>query len=231
MVLKSMRSFSLSGNYKTTTCGKSIAGSHLELMDKDKDGNGEICYRGRHIFMGYMKDPQATGNTIDAQGFLHSGDVGKLDEKGFLSITGRIKELIITAGGENIPPVLIEDNIKLHAPFISNVMVIGDRRKFLSCVVTLHCLPDEDGGPTDVITGLTKKKAEELGITSTSVQEVAKDPKFRKAIEEAITAANKVHLYLYIYIHIRKFNWIEQQHQHISASETLIELNISIIPK
>lgn len=91
------------------SCGSAIIGTEMKI-----DGNpeGEICYRGRHIFMGYFKNEQATRETIDAQGYLHSGDVGQLDSKGNLSITGRIKELIITGGGENVAPVLIENEIK-----------------------------------------------------------------------------------------------------------------------
>lgn len=75
--------------------------------------------------------------------FLHSGDIGKLDKDGFLTITGRIKELIITAGGENIPPVLIEEEIKKEiGSVVSNVMVVGDRRKFLACLITLKAQPN-----------------------------------------------------------------------------------------
>jgi long-chain-fatty-acid--CoA ligase ACSBG len=71
------------------------------------DQEGEICYRGRNVFMGYYKNPKETAKTIDKNGFLHSGDMGKIDADGVLFITGRLKELLITAAGENIPPVLI----------------------------------------------------------------------------------------------------------------------------
>ena len=84
----------------------------IKIHNPDKDGNGEICFRGRHIFMGYYKNEQATSETIDKDGFLHSGDIGKLDKRGNLEITGRIKELLITAGGENVAPVLIENQVK-----------------------------------------------------------------------------------------------------------------------
>jgi long-chain-fatty-acid--CoA ligase ACSBG len=87
--------------------------------------------------MGYFKDDAATKSTIDEEGFLHSGDLGRLDKKGNLIITGRLKELIITAGGENIAPVLIENDIKRNMKFISNCMVIGDKRKYLTVLLTL----------------------------------------------------------------------------------------------
>ena len=90
------------------SCGSAIHGVEMKI---DGPQEGEICYRGRHVFLGYLKNEQATADTIDAEGYLHSGDVGTLDAKGNLSITGRIKELIITAGGENVAPVLIENEV------------------------------------------------------------------------------------------------------------------------
>lgn len=87
--------------------------------------------------MGYFKDDVATKSTIDEEGFLHSGDLGRLDKRGNLIITGRLKELIITAGGENIAPVLIENDIKRNMKFVSNCMVIGDKRKYLTVLLTL----------------------------------------------------------------------------------------------
>mmetsp|Transcript_11171 Transcript_11171/g.17623 ORF Transcript_11171/g.17623 Transcript_11171/m.17623 type:complete len:86 (+) Transcript_11171:204-461(+) len=82
------------------------------IYNPDKDGEGEICYKGRNRFMGYYKNEESTIKTIDKDGYLHSGDVGKIESNGALKITGRLKELIITAGGENIAPVLIENEIK-----------------------------------------------------------------------------------------------------------------------
>ena len=96
--------------------------------------------------MGYMYMPKETAETIDSRGFLHSGDVAEFDAcnkegmaapSGFMRITGRIKELIITAGGENIPPVLIEQEMKGCMLAVSNVMVIGDRRKYLTMLIAL----------------------------------------------------------------------------------------------
>lgn len=78
----------------------------------DQNGEGEICVRGRIVMMGYYKNEKATKETIDEEGFLHTGDIGRVDENGFTHITGRIKELIKTSGGENIPPILIEDKFK-----------------------------------------------------------------------------------------------------------------------
>ena len=101
--------------------------------------------RGRHIMMGYMYNEDKSRATIDDEGYCHSGDVGAhVEEYNLLKITGRIKELIITAGGENIAPVPIEDYLKAQCEGISNVMVIGDRKKYLTALVTLKVQPNKD---------------------------------------------------------------------------------------
>jgi len=108
----SNRLTSLLDSFQLGTVGKPLPGTEIKILhvkDRDKIGEGEICYRGRHIMMGYMYDESKTIDTIDSSGWLHSGDVGKIDDNGMLSITGRIKELIIGAGGENIAPVPIEN--------------------------------------------------------------------------------------------------------------------------
>jgi long-chain-fatty-acid--CoA ligase ACSBG len=93
--------------------------------------------RGRNRFMGYFKNDDETCKAIDRKGFVHSGDEGRIDSRGILYITGRIKELIVTAGGENIPPVLIENEIIKALSIVSQVVVIGDMRKYLSCLICL----------------------------------------------------------------------------------------------
>lgn len=99
-------------NFRLDSAGFAIPGSDLKIDNPDENGEGEICFRGRHIMMGYLKNEKATIETLDSQGFLHSGDRGRIEKDGHLKITGRIKELIITAGGENVAPVPIEDNFK-----------------------------------------------------------------------------------------------------------------------
>lgn len=112
--------------FKLDTAGFALPGTDLVIDKPDADGEGEIWMRGRHQMMGYFKQDQATMDTFSSDGFIKSGDKGMLDEDGFLRITGRIKELIITAGGENIAPVKIEDTFKEEFPPCSNIMVIGD---------------------------------------------------------------------------------------------------------
>jgi long-chain-fatty-acid--CoA ligase ACSBG len=154
--------------------------------------------RGRHIMMGYLNNPQATAETIDKDGWLHSGDVGRVDATGFLAITGRIKELIITAGGENIPPVMMENELKnIMGNVISNVMIIGDRMKFLSAVFTLQTKPNLQAQPGqypffDDLTDVCVATLSALGSTSTTLTAALKDDIVKKFIQDGINKYNNV---------------------------------------
>jgi long-chain acyl-CoA synthetase len=97
--------------------------------------DGEILLRGPHVFMGYYRNPERTAQTL-VDGWLHTGDVGELDADGFLRITDRMKDIIITAGGKNVTPSEIENQLKF-SPYITDAVVIGDQRKFLTCLVML----------------------------------------------------------------------------------------------
>ncbi|KAM8874891.1 long-chain-fatty-acid--CoA ligase ACSBG2 [Spinachia spinachia] len=180
--------------FKLTSCGKEIPGCKTKLHNPDEEGNGELCFWGRHVFMGYLNMPDKTEEALDAEGWLHSGDLGKHDQNGFLFITGRIKELIITAGGENIPPVPIEDAVKEAVPLISNAMLIGDKRKFLSMLLTLKCqLNAESGEPEDELTPEAIELCRKLGSNATRVSEIAggQDKAIHGAIQEGINRVNK----------------------------------------
>lgn len=103
-------------NFRLDSAGFALPGTDLIIYNQDENGEGEICMRGRNTMMGYLKNDAATVETIRALGYVYSGDRGKIEKDGHLIITGRIKELIITAGGENIAPVPIEDNFKAVCP-------------------------------------------------------------------------------------------------------------------
>lgn len=96
--------------------------------------------------LGYLKNEKDTLEAIDVNGYLHSGDIGKIDKDGFVYITGRIKELIITAGGENIAALNIEETFKKNCPPCNNIMCIGDYRKYLSALITLKVDVDNKTG-------------------------------------------------------------------------------------
>uniref|UniRef100_A0A8C2YVK1 long-chain-fatty-acid--CoA ligase n=1 Tax=Cyclopterus lumpus TaxID=8103 RepID=A0A8C2YVK1_CYCLU len=179
-------------HYHLTSCGKKMPGSKTKLENPDEDGSGEICMWGRHVFMGYLDMPDLTAEALDQDGWLHSGDLGRHDQNDFLYITGRIKELIITAGGENIPPVPIEDSVKAEVPIISNAMLIGDKLKFLSMLLTLKCVVDDNGEPTDELSPEALIFCQHHNVTATKVSEIVanKEPAIYNAIQEGMERAN-----------------------------------------
>jgi long-chain acyl-CoA synthetase len=123
-------SFNVVGRTRFGSVGPALPGVEVKIAE-----DGEILVRGPNVFLGYFKDEEATRETIDEQGYLHSGDLGRFDDEGFLHITGRKKDIIITAGGKNITPKNIESAIKNH-PLVHEAVVIGDRRKYLTALVS-----------------------------------------------------------------------------------------------
>ncbi|XP_078541334.1 long-chain-fatty-acid--CoA ligase ACSBG1 isoform X2 [Lissotriton helveticus] len=173
--------------------GKPVPGCKVKLDNADADGNGEFCFWGRTVFMGYLNMEDKTKELFDEGGWLHSGDLGTLDKDGFLYMTGRIKELIITAGGENVPPVPIEDAVKKELPVIGNAMLIGDKKKFLSMLLTLKSTVDlETSEPTDNLTQEAVKFCLEVGSKATKVSEIvgSRDEAVYQAIQDGINRVN-----------------------------------------
>jgi long-chain acyl-CoA synthetase len=121
-------------DFKFGTVGRPFPGCEVRIAD-----DGEILVRGPNIFQGYYKNPEATADTL-VDGWLHTGDIGEIDDEGYVKITGRKKDIIITAGGKNITPANPEAEIKQH-PLVSQCVVIGDRRPYLVAVLTLD--PEE----------------------------------------------------------------------------------------
>ncbi|MBS2014080.1 MAG: AMP-binding protein [Deltaproteobacteria bacterium] len=158
-------------NYRTGKCGIVLPGTQLKIAE-----DGEICMKGPHVFKGYLKDPESTRNALDADGWLHSGDIGTIDQDGFLQITDRKKDLLITAGGENIAPQVLEGHLK-GVPVIAQAVVLGDRKKYLAALVTLD--PDR-----------VKTEAEACGSPARSVEEAAKCAIFKKHVEKQIEEVN-----------------------------------------
>ena len=118
------------GRIKLGTVGVARPDTEIRISPQ-----GEILLKGPHVFPGYHRNPERTAQTV-VDGWLHTGDVGRLDEDGYLTITDRMKDIIITAGGKNITPSEIENQLKF-SPYISDAVVIGDQRKFLSCLIMI----------------------------------------------------------------------------------------------
>jgi long-chain-fatty-acid--CoA ligase ACSBG len=181
------------------SAGLTLKGTDVKIDNPDRDGIGEIFFRGRNRFMGYFKDIEATNQTIDKNGYIHSGDAGFLNIKNNLVITGRIKELIVTAGGENIAPIPIEENLKDICKLISNVVIIGDNRPYLVALITLKSDSSGNISENDDNGGLTTPSLEILRMidpniysgSSFNVIDVVNDDKVKKYIQAAIDKVNE----------------------------------------
>jgi long-chain acyl-CoA synthetase len=151
--------------------GPALPGVEVKIAD-----DGEILVKGGNVFMGYFRNPEATTETI-LDGWLCSGDVGRLDDKGFLKITDRKKDLIITAGGKNIAPQNIENQLKF-SPYINDAIVIGDRLKFISALIVL----DEEN---------VVQFAQDHKIPFTTYESLTKAPEIVELIDSEIQEVNK----------------------------------------
>jgi long-chain acyl-CoA synthetase len=155
------------------TVGQPLPGVSVRIAD-----DGEILISGPIVFRGYWRNPSATAEVLDADGWLHTGDIGAVDDAGFLSVTGRKKELIVTAGGKNVAPTVLEDRLRAH-PLISQTMVVGDNRPFIACLVTLD--PE----------ALDHWKRAHGKPADASVADLAADPELVAEIQAAVDDANK----------------------------------------
>ena len=142
------------------------------------DDDGEILMRGPNIFGGYRNNPAATAAVLDDDGWLRTGDLGALDDEGFLRVTGRKKELIITAGGKNVAPAVLEDRLRAH-PLVSQSMVVGDGRPYIACLITLD------------VEALEHWKAQHGKPASADAATLAGDPELTAEIQLAVDDANK----------------------------------------
>lgn len=180
--------------WRLGSIGTSVSGTSVELIGGRQEEGGEVCMRGRNIFMGYLDETEKTLEALDSRGFMHSGDLGKKDEEGFFYITGRIKELLITAGGENVAPVPIEDAVKEALPCVSNCMLVGDKKKFLSVLLTLKTEVDkETNEPRDELTQVARDWLKAHGSDVTTVSQLLEKPNemIMQAIQEGINQANR----------------------------------------
>ena len=184
-------------DFKIGTIGKPFPGCEIKIAD-----DGEILVKGPNVFQGYYKNEEATRETI-VDGWLHTGDIGEIDSEGFIKITGRKKDIIITAGGKNITPANLENEIKQH-PLVSQCVVVGDRRPYLVALVTLD--------PEEIVA-----YAKEHGLPE-DPEQLASNAEVRKSIEDHVETINE------------KFARVEQVKKIAILPEDLSQENGELTP-
>ncbi|GAA2930522.1 AMP-dependent synthetase/ligase [Streptomyces thioluteus] len=195
---------------KIGTVGQPLPGSVIRIAD-----DGEVLLHGEHLFTGYWNNEKATAEAL-ADGWFHTGDLGTLDEDGFLKITGRKKEILVTAGGKNVAPAVIEDRIRAHA-LIAECMVVGDGRPFVGALVTL----DEDFLPRWL-----ESHGKRAGLTAA---DLADDPELladvQKAVDDGNAAVSKAES-------VRKFRVLAAQFTEASGHVTpSLKLKRNVVAK
>jgi len=152
------------GAFRFGTVGQALPGVEIRL-----DDDGEVLVRGGNVFDGYHNRPEANAETFDGDGWFRTGDVGRLDPDGYLRITDRKKELIVTSSGKNVAPSVLEERLKSH-PLVSQAMVVGDDRPFVAALIALN---PENGTP------------------GAEGDDPNRDPKLREEIRHAVDHANE----------------------------------------
>jgi long-chain acyl-CoA synthetase len=165
-------SINLPDSVRIGTVGRPLPGTEMKVGDE-----GELLIRGGQVFPGYWRRDDATREVLDDDGWFHTGDLASIDEDGFVTITGRKKELIVTAGGKNVSPAVLEDRLRAH-PLVSQCIVVGDQRPFIGALVTL----DEEALPP---------WASEHAKPDSSPAKLAGDDDLRAEVQSAVDDANR----------------------------------------
>jgi long-chain acyl-CoA synthetase len=160
---------------KVGTVGRPLPGTAVRVAE-----DGELLFKGGQVFSGYWKNDAATAEVLEANGWFHTGDVGEVDDEGFVRITGRKKEILVTAGGKNVAPAVLEDRVRAHA-LVDQCLVVGDGQPFIAALVTL----DREALATWAEQHGKSGKADDL------VDRLADDPDLRAEIDAAVEDANK----------------------------------------
>jgi long-chain acyl-CoA synthetase len=162
------------GAYRFGTVGLAVPGMMVRLAE-----DGEILLRGRGVMRRYHNRPDANAEAIDSEGWLHTGDIGKLDARGFLKITDRKKDLIKTSGGKYVAPQALENRLALHCRYVGQVLVYGNNRSFCAALITLN-------------EAEVRAWAREAGLGDKPFSELAEDPRVRALIQSAVRELNAV---------------------------------------
>jgi long-chain acyl-CoA synthetase len=157
--------------HKVGTVGRPLPGTAVRVAE-----DGELLFSGGQVFAGYWQNETATRECLETEGWFHTGDVGEVDDEGFVRITGRKKEILVTAGGKNVSPAVLEDRVRAHS-LVSQCLVVGDGQPFIAALVTLD---EESLGPW----------AEAHGKAVSSAAELADDPDLLSEIQAAVDEAN-----------------------------------------
>ena len=155
------------------TVGRPLPGVDVAIAE-----DGEVLLRGGIVMRGYWRNEQATREAIDEHGWFHSGDIGELDSQGFLTITGRKKEILVTAGGKNVAPAVLEDRLRAHK-LISQCIVVGDQRPFIGALITLDA---------EALPAWLRSRGKDPSLTPEQIRE---DPDLQAEIDAAVTEANQ----------------------------------------
>ena len=161
----------LTGAHRVGSVGRPIPGTSIKIAD-----DGEVLIKGPIVMRGYWQNDAANQEVFDGEWFK-SGDLGRLDDEGFLYITGRKKELIVTAGGKNVAPAVLEDRLRAH-PLVSQCMVVGDNQPFIASLITI----DQD---------MLKGWIAANNKTGATIQTLVNDPDLHAVIQTAVDEANK----------------------------------------
>lgn len=159
--------------FKIGTVGRPLPGTDAAIAD-----DGEVLLRGGIVMRGYWRNEKATAEAVDGDGWFHTGDIGELDSQGFLKITGRKKEILVTAGGKNVAPAVLEDRIRAHA-LVSQTIVVGDGKPFIGALITL----DEEALPTWL-----KLQGKDTSLTAADLVD---DADLQAELDGAVAEANK----------------------------------------
>ena len=162
----------LTKRIRVGSVGRPLPGTTIRIAD-----DGEVLIKGPIVFRGYWKNPEATREAFTDDGWFKSGDLGRLDDDGFLYIVGRKKEIIVTAGGKNVAPAVLEDRLRSNA-LVSQCVVVGDNKPFIAVLITL----DPEALPI---------WAHAQGKSGLSPAELRKDPQLLASIQAAVDEANK----------------------------------------
>lgn len=156
---------------KVGTVGRPLPGTAVRVAE-----DGELLFRGGQVFTGYWHNDEATAEVLETDGWFHSGDVGEVDDEGFVRITGRKKEILVTAGGKNVAPAVLEDRVRAHA-LVDQCLVVGDGQPFIAALVTLD---------REAVAAWAAQHGK-----SNKVEQLVDDPDLRAEVEAAVEDANK----------------------------------------